>query len=39
MTMADADVPYLARGIRNVETVSSVLVSSSPYLNDPRLRD
>lgn len=37
--MADADTPYLARGIRNVETASSVLVSSSPYLNDPRLRD
>lgn len=37
--MADADQPYLARGTRELETLSSVLVSSSPYLNDPRLRD
>jgi len=33
------DVPYLARGILPVETASSVLVSSSKYLNDPRLRE
>jgi ubiquinone biosynthesis protein Coq4 len=33
------DVPYLLRGLRRVETESSVLVSSSKYLNDPRIRD
>ena len=33
------DVPYLMRGIRQVTTDSSVLTSSSKYLNDPRLRD
>lgn len=33
------DVPYLARGVMPVETPSSVLVSSSKYLNNPRLRD
>lgn len=33
------DVPYLARGIMPVGTDSSVLVSSSKYLNDPRLRE
>lgn len=33
------DVPYLMRGIRQLTTDSSVLVSSSKYLNDPRLRD
>ncbi|WP_240345003.1 hypothetical protein [Novosphingobium sp. THN1] len=33
------DMPYLARGIMPVETPSSVLVSSSKYLNNPRLRD
>lgn len=33
------DVPYLARGILPVGTDSSVLVSSSKYLNDPRLRE
>ena len=33
------DVPYLARGIVPVDTASSVLVSSSKYQNDPRLRD
>ncbi len=37
--MMTADVPYLARGVMPVETPSSVLVSSSKYLNDPRLRD
>lgn len=34
-----ADIPYLARGILPVGTDSSVLVSSSKYLNDPRLRE
>lgn len=34
-----ADLPYLARGVMPVETPSSVLVSSSKYLNNPRLRD
>ena len=33
------DVPYLARGVMPVETPSSVLVSSSKYLNNPRLRE
>ncbi len=36
--MAD-NVPYLMRGIRQVATDSSSLVSSSKYLNDPRIRD
>ena len=33
------DVPYLLRGINLLQTESSVLVSSSRYLNDPRLRE
>ena len=33
------DVPYLMRGVTPVATESSVLVSSSPYLNNPRMRD
>ncbi len=33
------DVPYLMRGVLPVETESSVLVSSSKYLNHPRLRE
>lgn len=33
------DIPYLLRGIKGIATQSSVLVSSSPYLNEPRLRD
>lgn len=33
------NVPYLARGVMPVSTDSSVLVSSSKYLNNPRLRD
>jgi len=37
--MADADIPYLLRGIRHIPTESSSLVSSSKYLNDPRIRD
>lgn len=32
-------VPYLLRGVMPVDTESSVLVSSSKYLNNPRLRD
>ncbi len=32
-------IPYLMRGVMPVETESSVLVSSSKYLNNPRLRD
>lgn len=36
--MAD-DIPYLFRGVMPVETPSSVLVSSSKYLNNPRLRE
>ena len=34
-----ADYSYLMRGIVPVATESSVLVSSSRYLNDPRVRD
>ena len=37
--MQDNDTPYLMRGIKPVETASSTLVSSSPYLNNPRLRE
>ena len=33
------DIPYLLRGINPVATDSSVLVSSSKYLNNPELRD
>ena len=33
------DIPYLFRGVMPVETPSSVLVSSSKYLNNPRLRE
>ncbi len=33
------DYSYLMKGIRTVETTSSVLVSSSKYLNDARVRD
>lgn len=33
------EIPYLARGVIPVSTQSSVLVSSSKYQNDPRLRD
>jgi len=32
-------IPYLAKGMREVTTESSVLVSSSPYLNNARMRD
>ncbi len=34
-----AEMPYLARGWVPVETPSSVLVSSSKYLNNPALRE
>lgn len=37
--MKPDDIPYLMRGMQAIGTESSVLVSSSPYLNDPRLRD
>jgi ubiquinone biosynthesis protein Coq4 len=37
--MAEADTPYLARNWFPVETHSSVLVSSSKYLNNARLRE
>jgi|TARA_R100000501_G_scaffold17919_1_gene34962 ubiquinone biosynthesis protein Coq4 len=33
------DYSYLMKGIQQIETDSSTLVSSSKYLNDPRLRD
>ena len=32
-------IPYLARGMRDIATDSSVLVSSSKYLNSARMRD
>ena len=32
------DTPYLLRGITQLSTESSTLISSSKYLNDPRLR-
>jgi ubiquinone biosynthesis protein COQ4 len=35
----DQEVPYLLRGQKTVATESSVLVSSSKYLNDADLRD
>ena len=34
-----AEVPYLLRGIKPIETTSSTLVSSSPYLNSPKMRE
>ena len=34
-----ADYAYLMKGVSAVPTESSVLVSSSRYLNDPRVRD
>lgn len=37
--MKQDDTPYLLRGMQLMATQSSVLVSSSPYLNDPRLRE
>lgn len=33
------DIPYLARGVKLMDTESSVLISSSKYLNHPRLRE
>ena len=33
------DIPYLARGVQLLGTDSSVLVSSSKYLNHPKLRE
>ena len=33
------EIPYLARGVELLGTESSVLVSSSKYLSDPRLRE
>src|SRR4051794_11682909 len=33
------EIPYLMRGRREVATDSSVLVSSSKFLNDPRFRE
>ncbi len=33
------DIPYLARGINLLDTDSTILISSSKYLNEPRLRD
>ncbi len=33
------DVPYLLRGVQQITTQSSVLVSSSKYLNNAKLRD
>lgn len=33
------DIPYLARGVNLLGTDSSVLISSSKYLNSPKLRE
>ncbi|WP_156839535.1 Coq4 family protein [Novosphingobium aquimarinum] len=33
------DTPYLMRGLQPVSTESSTLISSSDFLNEPRLRD
>jgi ubiquinone biosynthesis protein COQ4 len=32
------DIPYLLRGVSKLSTESSTLISSSKYLNDPRMR-
>lgn len=37
--MKKDETPYLLRGIEPIATASSTLVSSSPYLNHPRMRD
>lgn len=37
--MGNEKIPYLAKGMREVRTESSVLVSSSRYLNNVRMRD
>ena len=37
--MKTDDTPYLLRGIQPLTTASSTLISSSPYLNHPALRD
>lgn len=36
---ADSDIPYLLRGVMPATTESSLLVSSSKYLNNARLRE
>ena len=33
------DIPYLLRGITQLSTASSTLISSSKYLNNAKLRD
>jgi ubiquinone biosynthesis protein Coq4 len=33
------DVPYLLRGVKNIPTESSMLISSSKYLNNAKLRE
>ena len=37
--MNEEDLPYLMRGAKRVTTESSVLISSSKYLNDIRIRE
>jgi ubiquinone biosynthesis protein COQ4 len=37
--MDESDLPYLMRGRRQITTESTVLISSSKYLNDIRIRD
>ena len=39
MSSNAGDTPYLARGVRLLGTDSTILISSSKYLNEPRLRD
>jgi ubiquinone biosynthesis protein COQ4 len=37
--MTEDDLPYLQRGRKTVETISTGLISSSKYLNDYRIRE
>lgn len=39
MSKDKSNQPYLLRGLQSLTTESSTLISSSKYLNDPRLRD
>jgi len=39
MSSNSDDTPYLARGVELLGTDSSILISSSKYLNEPRLRE
>lgn len=39
MNVNNKDIPYLLRGVVPVTTESSLLISSSKYLNNPRMRE